>query len=70
MGARHLPLHSRAQAAYRLAVPQLMRVLPAMASNEQQDGAHRSTYASFTSFTKWGSIVVIVILLALYVFLV
>jgi hypothetical protein len=41
-----------------------------MASNEQQNGAHRSTYESFTSFTKWGTIAVVVVLIGLYVFLV
>ncbi|WP_353198760.1 aa3-type cytochrome c oxidase subunit IV [Sandarakinorhabdus sp.] len=41
-----------------------------MASNEQQNDAHRSTYSSFTGFTKWGTIFVIMVLLALYVFLV
>ena len=41
-----------------------------MASNEQPDGAHRSTYLSFIGFAKWGSIVVIAVLLALYVFIV
>lgn len=41
-----------------------------MASNEQHNGAHRSTYESFTSFTKWGTIFVVLVLIALYVFLV
>ncbi len=41
-----------------------------MASNEQQNEAHRSTYESFTGFTKWGTIFVVTVVLALYVFLV
>jgi len=41
-----------------------------MASNEQFNDKHRTTYESFTSFTKWGTIFVIGVLLALYVFLV
>jgi len=41
-----------------------------MASNEQPDNAHRSTYASFTNATKWGSIFVVIVLLCLYIFLV
>lgn len=41
-----------------------------MASNEQHNGAHQSTYASFTSFAKWGTIFVVLVLVALYVFLV
>ena len=41
-----------------------------MASNEQQNDSHRSTYESFTGFTKWGKIFVIVVLASLYVFLV
>jgi hypothetical protein len=49
---------------------QLMRVLPAMASNEQQNDSHRSTYESFTGFTKWGTIFVVTVVIALYVFLV
>jgi hypothetical protein len=46
------------------------RVLPAMASNEQPNNAHRSTYESFTSFTKWGTVTIVMIVLALFVFLV
>lgn len=41
-----------------------------MASNEQHNDAHRSTYESFTGFTKWGTIVIVGIVLAMYVFLV
>ena len=41
-----------------------------MASNDQQDGAHRSTYSSFTSAAKWGTIFVVFVLTALFVFLV
>jgi hypothetical protein len=78
MATSHLPLHSRAQAANtqpaRVArlqpATQSMRVLPVMASNEQQNEAHRSTYESFTGFTKWGTIFVVTVVLALYVFLV
>jgi hypothetical protein len=49
---------------------QQSRVLPVMASNEQPDNAHRSTYLSFTNATKWGSMFVVIVLLALYIFLV
>lgn len=41
-----------------------------MASNEQFNDKHRATYEGFTNFTKWGTIFVIGVLLALYVFLV
>ena len=41
-----------------------------MASNDQSDGAHRSTYDSFLGFAKWGTIFVVVVLVALKVFLV
>lgn len=41
-----------------------------MASNEQSNSAHRATYEGFTSFTKWGTIFVASVVLALYVFLV
>ncbi|WP_164156292.1 aa3-type cytochrome c oxidase subunit IV [Sandarakinorhabdus rubra] len=41
-----------------------------MASNEQSNDKHRSTYDGFTSFAKWGTIFVVVVLAALYVFLV
>jgi hypothetical protein len=47
-----------------------MRVSPVMASNEQSNDSHRSTYAAFTSFTKWGTIFAVTVLVALYVFLV
>jgi hypothetical protein len=47
-----------------------MRVSRAMASNEQQNDSHRNTYESFTGFTKWGTIFVVTVLVALYVFLV
>lgn len=54
----------------RRAHMQQSRVLPVMASNEQPDNAHRSTYSSFTNATKWGSIFVVIVLLCLYIFLV
>jgi hypothetical protein len=58
-------------AVLRCGVPaQFSRVLPVMASNEQFNNKHRATYEGFTSFTKWGTIFVIGVLLALYVFLV
>ncbi|WP_353216548.1 aa3-type cytochrome c oxidase subunit IV [Sandarakinorhabdus sp.] len=41
-----------------------------MASNDQSQGTHQSTYASFMTFTKWGTIFVITVLVALYVFVV
>lgn len=41
-----------------------------MASNEQPNNANRSTYESFTAFAKWGTITIVAIVLALYVFLV
>ncbi|WP_439545309.1 aa3-type cytochrome c oxidase subunit IV [Sandarakinorhabdus sp.] len=45
-----------------------------MASNEQPDNTpgtnNFSTYASFMTVTKWVSIFVITVLLALYIFLV
>lgn len=41
-----------------------------MASNEQFNEKHRATYESFTSFTKWGTIFVVTVVLALYLFLV
>ncbi|MFZ4383218.1 MAG: aa3-type cytochrome c oxidase subunit IV [Sandarakinorhabdus sp.] len=46
-----------------------------MASNEQPDNTPRttsnfSTYAGFTNATKWGSIFVILVLVALYIFVV
>jgi hypothetical protein len=46
------------------------RVLPVMASNDQSDDRHNSTYAGFTGAVKWGTIVVVSIVLGLYVFLV
>lgn len=49
---------------------QFSRVLPVMASNEQFNEKHRATYESFTSFTKWGTIFVVTVVLALYLFLV
>jgi hypothetical protein len=49
---------------------QQSRVLPVMASNEQPDNAHRATYSSFTNATKWGTIFVVIVLIALYIFLV
>jgi hypothetical protein len=49
---------------------QFSRVLPVMASNEQFNEKHRATYEGFTSFTKWGTIFVVAVVLALYVFLV
>jgi hypothetical protein len=41
-----------------------------MARNDHSDNAHQSTYARFTNVTKWGSIVIACVLLALYIFLV
>jgi hypothetical protein len=41
-----------------------------MAENDQNNGAHRATYESFTSFTKWGTIFVVTVVVALYIFLV
>lgn len=41
-----------------------------MASNEQTNDTHRSTYEGFTSFTKWGTLFVVTVVVALYVFLV
>ena len=41
-----------------------------MASNDHSMDAHRSTYDGFTSFTKWGTIFVVSVVLALYLFLV
>ncbi|WP_372918097.1 aa3-type cytochrome c oxidase subunit IV [Sandarakinorhabdus sp.] len=41
-----------------------------MASNEQQNDSHRSTYESFMGAAKWGTIFVIMIVLGLFVFLV
>jgi hypothetical protein len=41
-----------------------------MASNDQSDDRHNSTYAGFTGAVKWGTIVVVSIVLGLYVFLV
>jgi Bacterial aa3 type cytochrome c oxidase subunit IV len=81
---RHLPLHRRPPFTdtdclltgnlhgLRQRSPPLpaLGVSPIMASNEQQNDNHRSTYESFTGFTKWGTIFVITIMLALYVFLV
>jgi hypothetical protein len=49
---------------------QFSRVLPVMASNDQSNNAHRSTYEGFTNFTKWGTIFVVTVVVALYVFLV
>jgi Bacterial aa3 type cytochrome c oxidase subunit IV len=49
---------------------QWTRVSPIMASNEHSNDSHRSTYESFTSFTKWGTIVIVIVVAALYVFLV
>jgi hypothetical protein len=45
-------------------------VPPIMASNEQQNDSHRSTYENFTGFTKWGTIFVVTVVIALYIFLV
>lgn len=41
-----------------------------MASNDQFNNTHRSVYEGFTSFTKWGTIFVVTVVVALYVFLV
>lgn len=41
-----------------------------MASNDQSDSAHRSTYESFLGFAKWGTIFVVIVLIALKIFLV
>lgn len=41
-----------------------------MASNEQPDNVNRATYAGFTNATKWGTIFVVIVLIALYIFLV
>lgn len=41
-----------------------------MASNDHSTNNHRSTYESFTSFTKWGTIFVVCVVIGLYVFLV
>lgn len=41
-----------------------------MASNDHSMDKHRSTYEGFTSFAKWGTIFVVGVVLALYVFLV
>ncbi|WP_156255558.1 aa3-type cytochrome c oxidase subunit IV [Sandarakinorhabdus oryzae] len=39
-----------------------------MASNDQPDNAHRSTYESFLGFAKWGTIFVVLVLVALKLF--
>lgn len=41
-----------------------------MASNNQPDDRHNSTYAWFTGAVKWGTIAVVCIVLGLFVFLV
>lgn len=41
-----------------------------MGSNNHPIDGHRSTYSSFTAATKWGTIVIVAVVLALYIFLV
>lgn len=41
-----------------------------MASNNQPDDRHSSTYAGFMGAVKWGTIAVVCVVLGLYVFLV
>ncbi len=39
-----------------------------MASNDHSDNSHRSTYEGFLTFAKWGTIVVVLVLIALKLF--
>jgi Bacterial aa3 type cytochrome c oxidase subunit IV len=52
------------------ALTHFVRVSPVMASNDQPNSAHRSTYESFVGFAKWGTIFVVIVLIALKIFLV
>lgn len=41
-----------------------------MASDNHPIEGHRTTYSSFTAATKWGTIFIVAVVLALYIFLV
>jgi hypothetical protein len=56
------------RAALQGVLTQFLRVSPVMASNDQPDNAHRSTYESFLGFAKWGTIFVVLVLVALKLF--